>query len=443
MSSLITSLLAELGFYPREPAPHRPPQVESPLHGQTNPPLTSLDRRAGLLEERSNLGTAGGDAGSKPEPPFFTTLPKEMDRRSPDSVGNLRLPSTDPITSQTQTGHQAQPIHEIELSNGTDDHQSSPAENNVSATSFNGLDGTSLEMNHAPADARPSAGQGLAIDELGQLSLPADDGMSLLRNKIHAIQRQELRNSEKARKIHDLMTESYNSSRPLPPHSPTMSSPIIEASKITTSPAGRPSAKSTIMHSPTSTPEQDTHFLLPPEDLQPTYVPKLESESAAAEAAETAELADEDPDTEELDEAILGCEHYMRNVKLQCFTCKKWYTCRFCHDAHEDHNLVRRDTENMLCMLCGHAQPAAQNCRHCEEQSAQYYCDICKLWDNDSKKSIYHCNDCGICRIGQGLGRDFFHCKVCSPPPHPFHILSLTRGLDMLCLSAHINRGHS
>jgi ribosomal protein L40E len=81
----------------------------------------------------------------------------------------------------------------------------------------------------------------------------------------------------------------------------------------------------------------------------------------------------------------------------------------------EDHTLVRRDTKHMLCMLCGHAQPAAQNCRRCTEQTAQYYCEICKLWDNDSKKSIYHCSDCGICRIGQGLGKDFFHCQVRAP----------------------------
>jgi hypothetical protein len=66
----------------------------------------------------------------------------------------------------------------------------------------------------------------------------------------------------------------------------------------------------------------------------------------------------------------------------------------------------------MLCMLCGHAQPAAQYCKQCGELAAQYYCAACKLWDNDASKSIYHCNDCGICRVGKGIGKDFFHCKV-------------------------------
>jgi hypothetical protein len=36
----------------------------------------------------------------------------------------------------------------------------------------------------------------------------------------------------------------------------------------------------------------------------------------------------------------------------------------------------------------------------------------CRLWDDSPTKSIYHCADCGVCRVGKGLGKDFFHCKV-------------------------------
>lgn len=74
--------------------------------------------------------------------------------------------------------------------------------------------------------------------------------------------------------------------------------------------------------------------------------------------------------------------------------------------------LNRRETKNMLCMLCGCAQAASEECALCSVRGAWYYCDVCKLWDDDPQKSIYHCNDCGICRVGQGLGKDFFHCKA-------------------------------
>jgi hypothetical protein len=62
----------------------------------------------------------------------------------------------------------------------------------------------------------------------------------------------------------------------------------------------------------------------------------------------------------------------------------------------------------------------------------------CKLWDDDPEKSIYHCNDCGICRIGQGLGKDFFHCKVgCFLSPSSSWFLPTYNGLEMRSL--HVN----
>ncbi|KAG0264790.1 hypothetical protein BG011_006063 [Mortierella polycephala] len=110
----------------------------------------------------------------------------------------------------------------------------------------------------------------------------------------------------------------------------------------------------------------------------------------------------------------LGCKHYRRSCKLKANCCDKWFNCRFCHDDGCDHTIVRHETKTMLCMLCKTIQPAAQTCNSCHEQLAHYYCDICKLWDDDSTKSVYHCPDCGICRIGNGLDKDFFHCKKCN-----------------------------
>ncbi|KAI8349378.1 zinc-ribbon-domain-containing protein [Mortierella sp. GBAus27b] len=114
------------------------------------------------------------------------------------------------------------------------------------------------------------------------------------------------------------------------------------------------------------------------------------------------------------EQRVLGCKHYIRGCKLQANCCGKWFNCRFCHDDACDHAIVRHETKTMLCMHCKAIQPAAQTCASCEVQLARYYCDVCKLWDDDEEKSIYHCPDCGICRVGEGLGKDFFHCQKCN-----------------------------
>ena len=69
-------------------------------------------------------------------------------------------------------------------------------------------------------------------------------------------------------------------------------------------------------------------------------------------------------------------------------------------------------------MRCGALQPASSKCSNsfCESQGrpfAKYYCSICHLYDDSSKK-IYHCPFCNVCRLGQGLGIDFRHCMRCN-----------------------------
>ncbi|KAK3835725.1 MAG: zinc-ribbon-domain-containing protein [Linnemannia gamsii] len=118
--------------------------------------------------------------------------------------------------------------------------------------------------------------------------------------------------------------------------------------------------------------------------------------------------------TQNASRSYLGCKHYRRGCKLKANCCGKWFNCRFCHDDVCNHTIVRNETKSMLCMHCKTIQPAAQTCNSCNAQLAKYYCDICKLWDDDPSKPIYHCSDCGICRIGNGLDQDFFHCKKCN-----------------------------
>ncbi|KAI1083791.1 zf-CHY-domain-containing protein [Whalleya microplaca] len=230
-------------------------------------------------------------------------------------------------------------------------------------------------------------------------SLPEDDGMGIMRRRIFAIQAQNLEPSEKARLMHHLLMEGYTKSRrTVPAERPlTPSSPVTLEQRA---PQG-PLESFRFWQNALGEAEPLEDFILTPEDVQPTFAPV---EADGSEDAVDPEYSDYQP---------LGCEHYRRNVKLQCSTCNRWYTCRFCHDKVESHTLIRKDTKNMLCMFCGTAQRAGEACAACGASAARYYCSICKLWNDNPDKPVYHCNDCGICRIGRGLGKDFFHCKTC------------------------------
>ena len=254
----------------------------------------------------------------------------------------------------------------------------------------------------------------------GDGSLPADDGMGHMRNQIQTIQKMDITNTEKARFIHELMTERYSSLQTSLQvshlHRPYSPASLLSSDRPIT-PVSTGSIDNTMQQVSPPTPmssftDPTNPFHLTLEDLRPTYFSKRpdvnegvsEERRTDNQRPESSGAVDEPRD--------LGCSHYKRNIKLQCSACDRWYTCRFCHDEVEDHLLNRRETKNMLCMLCGCAQSASEACIKCEERAAWYYCSVCKLWDDDPKKSIYHCNDCGICRVGQGLGKDFYHCKV-------------------------------
>lgn len=115
---------------------------------------------------------------------------------------------------------------------------------------------------------------------------------------------------------------------------------------------------------------------------------------------------------------IFGCQHYQTNCKIECPTCFKWYSCRFCHDSDStniDHKLIRNEVKHILCMHCNTPQiPESNYCINCELELANYFCSKCILYDNDQTKDIYHCDKCGICRLGLGLDKDYFHCETCN-----------------------------
>ena len=236
-------------------------------------------------------------------------------------------------------------------------------------------------------------------------SLPEDDGMGYLRFEIRKIQSSDAPPGEKARLMHLLLTRDYTQRQTSLSKKPIT---IIDSAEVTIS-QERPTTPSSLasllwqMNGVSGPAVEDHHtFHLSPTDIKPTYAPE-----------DPPELDEEgDVVVKEIVTPQLGCKHYKRNVKMQCFDCTRWYTCRLCHDEMESHVLNRKATKNMLCMICSCAQKAAEFCVGCGERSAWYYCDVCKLWDNDSNHNIYHCGDCGICRKGRGLGKDFFHCKV-------------------------------
>ncbi|KAK1373311.1 putative rubredoxin-type fold protein [Heracleum sosnowskyi] len=110
-----------------------------------------------------------------------------------------------------------------------------------------------------------------------------------------------------------------------------------------------------------------------------------------------------------------GCRHYKRNCKLVSSCCNMLYTCRFCHDHVADHSMDRKGTTKMMCMKCLIIQPVGATCStpSCENLSmAKYYCAVCKLFDDE--REIYHCPYCDLCRLGKGLGIDYFHCMTCN-----------------------------
>ncbi|KAJ8452371.1 hypothetical protein Cgig2_006176 [Carnegiea gigantea] len=112
---------------------------------------------------------------------------------------------------------------------------------------------------------------------------------------------------------------------------------------------------------------------------------------------------------------VFGCKHYKQNCKLVAPCCNKLFTCRRCHDEVADHLMDRKSTTQMMCMKCLEVQSIGPTCStpSCNKYPmARYYCKICRLFDDE--REIYHCPYCNICRVGKGLGIDYFHCMKCN-----------------------------
>lgn len=112
--------------------------------------------------------------------------------------------------------------------------------------------------------------------------------------------------------------------------------------------------------------------------------------------------------------SVGGCKHYKRNCSIVAPCCGKIFSCRLCHDTEENHEIERKKIAQVLCLQCPSRLPqdANSHCKSCGILFAEYFCEICKLWDDEGiKKNIYHCKGCGICRIGPA--QKYFHCDTC------------------------------
>lgn len=126
------------------------------------------------------------------------------------------------------------------------------------------------------------------------------------------------------------------------------------------------------------------------------------------------------PNREDVGKSEYGCEHYRRRCKLRAPCCDQIFSCRHCHNAaasalsnpKDHHELVRRDVSQVICAVCNTEQQVAHVCSKCGVKMGEYFCEICRFYDDDTTKEQFHCDDCGICRVG---GRErFFHCKKCA-----------------------------
>ena len=67
--------------------------------------------------------------------------------------------------------------------------------------------------------------------------------------------------------------------------------------------------------------------------------------------------------------------------------------------------------KELVCALCDKRQPVSQQCQQCQVTFGVYTCMECVFFDDNTEKKQFHCDDCGICRVG---GREkYFHCKTC------------------------------
>lgn len=142
--------------------------------------------------------------------------------------------------------------------------------------------------------------------------------------------------------------------------------------------------------------------------------------SGAEDSAQASQDADALAAVRNRGKGQYGCTHYRRRVRFITPCCNEEWWCRHCHNKAKDtdeqdwqkkHELDRKAIQELVCALCQARQPVSASCVACGVDFGAYACLKCRFFDDDLAKQPYHCDECGICRIG---GRDnYFHCSTC------------------------------
>lgn len=104
---------------------------------------------------------------------------------------------------------------------------------------------------------------------------------------------------------------------------------------------------------------------------------------------------------------VADCPHYKRSCLLLCNVCNKFVTCRLCHEEMDRFKVAK-----LKCVPCGNEQDPSDSCSKCGILFASYCCTICHTYDSTPGKEIFHCEGCGICRIGTRA--TVRHCDKCN-----------------------------
>ncbi|KAL2890910.1 CHY zinc finger domain protein [Ceratocystis lukuohia] len=216
------------------------------------------------------------------------------------------------------------------------------------------------------------------VCELEERELPDDDGMTDMRARIRSIQNMDVSTQEKGRLLHHTLMKSHLAFKAcqsrqfasdIPDSTQTwqIQKNLAVGSPLSVGPLSTSLASLKFWNHE----DEAETFTLTEQDITPTFYTPSNS-----------------------DEPYIGCKHYRRNVKLQCSTCSKWYTCHglgkdFFHCKYS-HKCIERATDcncpicedylftsrkAVVFMECGHS--IHRSCHDKYLATGSYKCPLC------------------------------------------------------------------